>query len=211
MDGNYEPAACSPNQTQLLDTPLSKDISSRGYDRALSGDALSTATLLPDKDDPLRKSTVFKKPAENKEETPNHGHDQALSSNPLSPATPLPKKIDSPRKSTALMKPAENEEETANHGHGRALSDNAPSAATILPENNDSLRKPIILKKLADEARRRPTKLSANIFRNWWLELLAMCLVLAALIAITVTLATHQGRPLPQWPCMYTRSHSFPI
>lgn len=36
--------------------------------------------------------------------------------------------------------------------------------------------------------------------RNWWLELLCLVVVTAALIAITFTLFTHQNRPLPEWP-----------
>lgn len=36
--------------------------------------------------------------------------------------------------------------------------------------------------------------------RNWWLEILCLVVVTAALIAITFTLFSHQNRPLPEWP-----------
>lgn len=35
---------------------------------------------------------------------------------------------------------------------------------------------------------------------NWWLEILCLIVMTAALIAITFTLSMHQNRPLPEWP-----------
>lgn len=43
-------------------------------------------------------------------------------------------------------------------------------------------------------------KAPMNLLRNWWLEILSLGVVFAALLAITFTLSTHQNRPLPEWP-----------
>lgn len=39
-----------------------------------------------------------------------------------------------------------------------------------------------------------------SIIRNWWLELGCLVLSMIALVATAITLSTHQGRPLPEWP-----------
>jgi len=99
-----------------------------------------------------------------------------------------------------------NDDERSNYSHDRTVSSVTLPTTTLLPNKTDSLPDSTAdgasnLKKSGYGARRRSTKASANILRNWWLELLAALLVLVALIAITATLTTHQGRPLPQWPC----------
>ena len=40
----------------------------------------------------------------------------------------------------------------------------------------------------------------SSLFRVWWLEVLACALASFAFLSIIITLAVHQGRPLPQWP-----------
>jgi hypothetical protein len=53
-------------------------------------------------------------------------------------------------------------------------------------------------KQKANSARSRD--LISDILATWWLEFLACALVILALFAIAITLALHQGRPLPNWP-----------
>lgn len=39
-----------------------------------------------------------------------------------------------------------------------------------------------------------------HVFHNWWLELLCCVFILVAVLAIALTLGTHQGRSLSEWP-----------
>lgn len=43
-------------------------------------------------------------------------------------------------------------------------------------------------------------KVNREIFRSWKVEIIACILMLIAVAAIAVTIAPHQGKPLPRWP-----------
>ena len=51
-----------------------------------------------------------------------------------------------------------------------------------------------------EKAMREPRARRWNNLRSWWLEILCLGVVTAALLAISFTLSTYQNRPLPQWP-----------
>lgn len=84
------------------------------------------------------------------------------------------------------------------------------SEDTTVNNSSISTNQPLPTQKVwyqATESSPGPQSASASksniltwIRREWLLEILACCLSLVYLVAIMITLAIHDGRPLPQWP-----------
>ena len=51
-----------------------------------------------------------------------------------------------------------------------------------------------------EPSRPRPGELVARIFRNWWIELLALALLLITFSGMIAVLRYYQQQPIPQWP-----------
>ena len=74
-----------------------------------------------------------------------------------------------------------------------------PLRENSLTENEQSAT-PNATVTIDEKATKKPPTRRWNNIRNWWLEILCLCVVNAALLAIIVTLSTHNDRPLPEWP-----------
>ena len=79
---------------------------------------------------------------------------------------------------------------------------------TLLPESRSSLTHSAVSKKHDDPPlfvhdppfAYESSGLVLQICRAWWKEIGCMLIVIASLLAVVVTLSTHQGQPLPHWP-----------
>ena len=80
----------------------------------------------------------------------------------------------------------------------KPVGSNQPRASNILVESNQTAER-----SQRSTSKVRSTEICAHrgqVYKNWWMEIGTCCLFLMALVAITVTLHPHQGKPLPQWP-----------
>jgi Protein of unknown function (DUF3176) len=101
----------------------------------------------------------------------------------------------------------------ANHSYSPASSQAIPQTRQLLQSPNSepdsghtSLLTPV---KPAQRAFKPAPRKSASVspfklIQSLWLEILSLVLLILVLIAIIATLASHQDRPLPQWPFKIT-------
>ncbi|KAL9110657.1 MAG: hypothetical protein Q9227_004834 [Pyrenula ochraceoflavens] len=95
-------------------------------------------------------------------------------------------------------------QEVPKNGRGRS----ATVSENLLPESRSSVARSSSAKPHGDpnnlvrnaSAAYRSSGSFSRIFMAWWQELTCILLAIAALIAMVVTLRTHEGKPLPEWP-----------
>ncbi|KAI9741138.1 MAG: hypothetical protein M1834_002851 [Cirrosporium novae-zelandiae] len=72
----------------------------------------------------------------------------------------------------------------------RVKNNRSDAESGLLGSSSDDSEKPVVYKD----------KNVGSFFAHWWQEIFCCILTLVALAAIIITLAIHQGRPLPDWP-----------